>query len=152
MPEEMARPITDQQIADIAAIVSADDLPGDLAEIAEYIGVQAALKLAARIGCGRIYLRKWTNDRSRWSKELTLIIETIGQDKAIDLLEVFGGSHIDIPKCDKFWRAWRNKAIREATGRVRQVDLARAYGLTDRQIRTIQKQPATGQPSLFEDL
>ncbi len=143
--------VSDDALRMIAASVEPDDLPGDLPEVAEVVGVVDALRLARKVGCGRIYLRRWTDDRSKWSHELANIVEIIGEDKARRLADWFGGAHIDIPRCDSFWRAWRNKCIREARG-MRQIDLARMHGLSERQIRTIQKGATDLEPTLFDDL
>ena len=143
--------VSDEALEMIASSVKPDDLPGDLPEVAEVVGVVDALRLARDVGCGRIYLRRWTNDQAKWSQDLVTIVNLIGEQKAKMLSDWFGGAHIDIPRCDSFWRAWRNKCIREARG-MRQIDLARMHGLSERQIRTIQKGATDLEPSLFDDL
>lgn len=144
--------IPDETISTIAKMVAPDDLPGDLPELAEIVGVEDALRIATRIGCGRIYLRRWTDDRSQWSPDMRTLVDLVGVDKAREIAEWFGGAHLDIPRCDRFWRAWRNRCIQEAAGDMRQIDLARMHGLSDRQIRNIQKSARHEEPTLFEDL
>jgi hypothetical protein len=145
--------ISDDQIADIAACYEPNDLPGDLPEIAEFIGVKSALLLARHMGVGRIYLKRWSDDPNKWSKDIRMMVDIIGEDDAKIIVSNFcltRGSHIDIPKCDRFWRQSRNKIIC-SSGNSRQVDLGRKHNLSDRQIRSIQKRAAitNQQPDLF---
>jgi len=146
--------LTDDQIKEISALCEPEDLPGDLVEIAELLGAFKALLLGYHMGCGRIYIKPWSNDPQNWSFDVRLIVDILGKKDAQIIVSNFSpfnaGTHVDIPRCDRFWRQWRNKVIAESTA-VRQVDLARAHNLTDRQIRTIQKQFNTNknQPDLF---
>ncbi|RME34638.1 MAG: hypothetical protein D6794_10325, partial [Deltaproteobacteria bacterium] len=61
----------------------------------------------------------------------------IGLEDARTIVSIFAGAHIDIPKCDRFWRAWTHKLI--VTANERQIDLARKFGYTDRHVRRIQR-------------
>jgi len=145
--------LSDDQIKQISEHCEPDDLPGDLVEVAELLGTYKALLLGYHIGCGRIYLKPWSNDPKLWSKDVRLMVRTIGQNDAKIVIDNFApfntGTHVDIPRCDRFWRQWRNKVI--CSSSIRQIDLARNHHLTDRQIRTIQKQARTNpnQQDLF---
>lgn len=145
--------LSNDQIRQIADQCKPEDLPGDLVEIAELVGSYKALLLGYHIGCGRIYIKPWPDDPDLLSKDVLLMIEAIGQRDAKTVVDNFSpfntGTHVDIPRCDRFWRQWRNKVI--CSSNARQIDLARSHRLTDRQIRTIQKQARTNpnQQDLF---
>ncbi len=135
--------LTNDQIKEISECCNPEDLPGDLVDVAEVVGVFKALLLGYHLGCGRIYIKPWNDDPKRWSKDVALMVELLGENDAKAIVDNFSpfdtGAHVDIPRCEKFWRQWRNKVICLSTG-MRQIDLARKHRLTDRQIRTIQKQ------------
>jgi len=145
--------LASDQIKQIAEQCAPEDLPGDLVEIAELIGTYKALLLGYHIGCGRIYIKPWSNDPDTRSKDVRMMIRAIGQDDAKIVVDNFSpfntGTHVDIPRCDRFWRQWRNKVI--CSSNARQIDLGRSHHLTDRQIRTIQKRARTNpnQQDLF---
>ena len=145
--------LSDRQIEEISGCVGVDDLPGDLPEVAEYIGVYKALLIGYHMGAGRIYLKRWSDDRSSWSDNIKRLVDIIGVDDAKIIVSNFDGAHIDIPKCDRFWKAWIHNIICKSGGR--QIDLARMYGYSDRHIRRIIKNKDRinqSQPDLFLDL
>jgi len=129
--------LTDDQIIEIAKHVQADDLPGDLPEIAELVGTYKALKLGHAVGFGRVYLHRWNDNLDQWSRVMHLVVDAIGRDDAQCLAENFDGAHVDIPKCDAFWTSWRNRLI--CSTDESQFVLGRKHGLSDRWIREIQK-------------
>ena len=129
--------LTDEQIKLIADCCDPDDLPGDLPEVAEFLGSYKALLLGYHMGCGRIYLKRWSDASDNWSADVKLMVDTIGLDDAKIIVMNFNGAHIDIPKCDRFWKQWRNKII--CSNKSRQVDLGRAHNLSDRWIRELKK-------------
>jgi len=65
--------LTDDQIKQISEQTNPDDLPGDLVEIAELLGTYKALLLGYHAGCGRIYLKPWSDDPETWSIDVKLI-------------------------------------------------------------------------------
>lgn len=70
--------------------------------------------------------------------DLRRLAEIVGLEHTFALVEEFGGTYINIPKCDALVREIRNKQIRaeyDAGGDVRR--LAIKYRLTDRQIKNI---------------
>jgi len=146
--------LNDDQIKEISTHCEPEDLPGDLVEIAELLGTFKALLLGYHMGCGRIYIKPWSDDPQNWSWDVRLIVDILGKKDTQIIVSNFSpfnaGTHVDIPRCARFWRQWRNKVIAESTS-VRQIDLARTNNLTDRQIRTIQKQfnINKNQPDLF---
>jgi Mor family transcriptional regulator len=151
--------LTDDQIKEISKHVEPDDLPGDLVEVAELLGTYKALLLGYHIGCGRIYLKPWSDNPNKWSKDVTLMVEVIGEADTKIVLDNFSpradynysaGTHVDIYKCDRFWRQWRDQLICSSDN-MRQIDLGRKHKLSDRWIRTIQKRAISDkrQPDLF---
>jgi len=159
MPENVAVQrtmiqLSDDQIKQISEQCEPEDLPGDLSEVAELVGTYKALLLGYHIGCGRIYIKPWSDDQDSWSKDIRLMVDAIGEVDAQKVVANFSpfntGTHVDIPRCDRFWRQWRNKVICSSTN-ARQIDLGRSHRLTDRQIRTIQKKARTNanQQDLF---
>jgi len=151
--------LSDDQIRQISVRCEPDDLPGDLVEVAELLGTFKALLIGYHMGCGRFYLKAWSNDPAKWSKDVSMMVEIIGVDDAKIVVNNFSplsdysyssGTHVDIPKCDRFWRQWRDNVIC-STEHIRQIDLGRKHKLSDRQIRTIQKRAkrVEAQPDLF---
>lgn len=129
---------SDEVIQDIASNIDIDDLPGDLPDIADLLGVFKTLLLARHMGCGRFYLKKWTEDSCRRSKDINRIVDIVGEEDARALIMYFcadGGTHVDIPKCDRFWRAWTHRVIAESPDR--QLDLARRFNYSEVHIRRI---------------
>lgn len=84
-------------------------LPPLLQEIADVVGIAAAIKLAEAKGGQRIFVPDTIED-GHWLAEL------IGLDLARQLsfyLTHDGGTHIDLPKGDRLRRAKRNDMIAE---------------------------------------
>jgi len=132
--------VTDKVIAEIAQYVKPEDLPGDLAEAADFIGVHKCLLLAAKAH-GSPYVGTWTNDSSKWTIHIRLIVDVIGMDDARVLVTNFRNTHIVIPKCDSFWRAWMYRIIVELDED--RAVIARRFNITERwvyQIRRNKKQ------------
>lgn len=147
----MQHKLTHDQIDEISKEISVDDLPGDLPEVAELIGIANALKLAMHIGVGRIYLKRWSDNQDQWSDEIRMMVDTIGVDDASIIVDNFKGAHIDIPKCDKFIIQARNKTIIQVAKDRRQVDVARSHNLSDRHVRRILRDASDDRQSdLFE--
>jgi len=98
-----------------------------------------------------IDMESLTEDQKRFA-------ELVGVDAYENLIEVYGGSYIYIPKPDRFDRAERNEKIRAEFDGYNFHELALKYGLTDVTVRSIVKdkttllraRPMDGQISLFE--
>jgi hypothetical protein len=71
------------------------------------------------------------------SSEYQQIVELIGMDGFLRLVEQFGGYQLYIPKYEGLLRNARNEEIREAFTGYNIDDLARKYNLTTRYIRYI---------------
>lgn len=124
--------ITDDVIAAISEHVKPKDLPGDLAEAADFIGVEKALKLALHVH-GSPYLSNWSNDPEKWTVHVQAIVDTIGIEDAQIIITNFRNTHFVIPKCDAFWRKWTYRIVAENKDEDRSI-LARKLGVSERWI------------------
>jgi len=129
--------LTDDQISLIAEQCNPEDPPADIPEIAEFIGINNALKLAARLGCGSVYLRKWSDSPDQWGAEIHRMIEVIGRENTATIVRLFDGNYINIPKCTSLFLKYRNQLIASEKVIKTRSMLAREYGLTQRQIKRI---------------
>ncbi len=88
------------------------------------------------------------------------IVDIIGFDQFIGLVERFGGFQLYIPKPDSLVRNERNELIKSEFNGFNFRDLAQRYGLTERHIREIvspvvkqvRNRPMDGQESFFQIL
>ncbi|MDX8390786.1 MAG: Mor transcription activator family protein [Mariprofundaceae bacterium] len=125
---------TDDQIVFIADNCAPEELLGDLSEVAIYIGVHNAIKLALRLGGAPVYLRKWHETPKPWGYGISQFIEVIGIENAEKVVRLFGGNYIDIPKCDALFLKWRNELILRAKVTKTYAVTAREFGLSRRQV------------------
>ena len=90
----------------------------------------------------------------------TQLVELIGEDNTLKVLNTFGGQIVYIPKSDAIIRAERNKNIRAAFTGYNYTELCRTFHLTEKQIRIIcgdivtevRAAPMEGQTTLFDDI
>ncbi|MCX4026622.1 hypothetical protein H0A36_00460 [Endozoicomonas sp. SM1973] len=106
------------------------DLNGTLEELAQVIGVSAAIMLAQRMGGARVYIPET-------SREDHPIALAIGYDNAKKLSEKFPGEYLEIPSKSAF-RKVRNKLICRLyiDGKTANA-IAPLFGLTRRQVFNI---------------
>ena len=71
------------------------------------------------------------------TEEQKMLIDTIGADCFMDLVRVYGGSYVYIPKNDNIVRSIRNRNIRNDFNGHNFKELAAKYGLTVARIRSI---------------
>lgn len=91
------------------------------------------------------------------SDEQRQFAEIVGLSAYKQLIGIYGGTTVYIPKIDWFDRTVRNKAIREEFNGYNFKELGKKYGLTEVQIRNIvsdlvqrfRKSPIEGQERLF---
>jgi hypothetical protein len=124
-------------------------LPPLLQEIADVVGLAAAMKLAEIKGGQRVFVPDAV-DADHWLAQL------IGTDKATALAFYFthdGGVHLDIPKGELLRRAQRNDLIAKliADGRSAN-DIAAAVDLTRRHIFRKKRQMKDGADNPQTDL
>lgn len=74
------------------------------------------------------------------TEEQKMLIDTIGADRFMDLVRVYGGSYVYIPKNDNIVRSIRNRNIRNDFNGHNFKELAAKYGLTVARIRSIIKE------------
>ena len=111
--------------------IDVDDLPGILQDLVELVGLQVTLTLVEHYGGVRLYVPVKYDPEHVLAKQ-------IGHQAALKLIEMYRGDRFDIPRAEKAMRAVRDWKIREQYwGGKSQRQLAREYGLTDRQIRNI---------------
>jgi len=124
--------------ATICDHVRPEQLPCILRKLSEVIGIKAALSISGDLGGEKIYVAKWSPDADKQGKDVSRLIECIGNNAAQRVCDLFGGSHIIIPSCKDLTREARNKAIRtDAHCKIKRGEMARKYGLSVRQIRRV---------------
>lgn len=113
-------------------------LPPMVCEFAEVIGWQATEDLIKALG--GINFDFCTGARD--SQRLQILYNIIGQQKAHQLIQRFGGSSEYIPRCDKALRTLRNARFKydfmrlteleKKSGRMAMIELCPRYGISDR--------------------
>lgn len=83
-------------------------LPDSMLDIVEVIGVRAAGDLVKAIGGARFKFGKGRQDTPR----LHILFSAIGEAKTYDLLRVFGGEELYVPRCEEALRELRNEQFR----------------------------------------
>lgn len=105
-------------------------LPPVVRDICRIIGLQACLKLVDSYGGVGMWVPVEYRDDH-------ILCKIIGREHAAKLIDSYSGEEIQMPKCEQALRTVRNAAIIASDKSRRQ--LAIQYGLTERQISTIQK-------------
>lgn len=79
--------------------------------------------------------------------DLKEVAELIGLEHTLLLIDRYGGTYINIPKCDALIQQIRNKKIRELydSGKYDVRQLAWRFRLTDRQIKRILSEAEEGE-------
>lgn len=117
----MAPDSTDQEVLDL--------LPDELRQIAEEIGVDAALKLVGAWGGVCLYIPKvMAPDHA--------LARLIGMAAAGKLSKLYQGERIEIPRAVGWRRALRDVLIYQQSKTQSQSQLAISHGLTVRSIRS----------------
>jgi Mor family transcriptional regulator len=123
------------------------ELPPSVRELAEAIGLVAALKLVEKFGGITFYIPSEVDEEHDLAK-------LIGVEPARKLIKRFGSGHFQMPKCallqlPERQRRERNKQIRaEHAAGVSASKLARKYGLTIRQVWYVFKEQPQDSPQL----
>lgn len=108
-----------------------DYLPPQLREIAELIGLAAATELVSAYGGTRLYIPSQPGPDH-------VFVRTFGAAAADRLARARGGTYIDVPRCVASVRAARDRAIvHDGMAGATQRELARRYGMTERNVRLI---------------
>ncbi|MDF3931378.1 Mor transcription activator family protein [Pseudomonas citronellolis] len=124
-----------------------DQLPAQVLEIAEVVGMPAALRLVAELGGTTWEFAKGGNRSGQI--RVAALADVIGDEAAQLLTSRVGGTSVYIPRCDAALRRLRDleihrqfeQAVREGVSANTVVaELARTYQLSDRRIWIILKQ------------
>ena len=83
-------------------------LPESMLDIVEAIGVKSACELVKAIGGARFKFGRGKQDTPR----LHILFAAIGEAKTYQLLRVFGGEELYVPRCEEALRDLRNEQFR----------------------------------------
>ena len=83
-------------------------LPESMLDIVEAIGVKSACELVKAIGGARFKFGRGKQDTPR----LHILFAAIGEAKTYQLLRVFGGEELYVPRCEEALRELRNEQFR----------------------------------------
>lgn len=135
-------------------------LPRQILDIADIVGLPAALRLVSELGGTSWEFAQGANRNGQI--RVAALADIMGDDAAHLLTSRMGGDKIYIPRCANALRRLRDLEInRQFVQGVREgvsantlvAELARAFTLSDRRVWIILKQPlpqAERQPGLFE--
>ena len=117
-------------------------LPGIVRDIADLVGLAAALKVVEHYQG----IRMWVP--VKFDPE-HILVKQLGPAAALKLVDYYPGEKLEIPRCLAAIRAVRDAEIR--SGGLSQRQYAAKHGLTERQIRNIQNgiEDDDGQVELF---
>lgn len=124
------------------------DLPDSLRELAELLGLGAAMTLVERWGGVRLHIPTCPRD------DHPLVLH-LGETAAEKLAHYYGGDRITVPRGRGLMRAVRDSAIRRLHDKGASAsELALEFGLTERQVWNVLRKTAPTdkrQISLFPD-
>lgn len=108
-------------------------VPASLREMAEYCGESVMLAVWRTYGGGHLHVPKKPGPDNE-------LVALLGMQQALNFCAMYGGEMLNIAKADKALRAVRNALICLQSEQGESLFcLARAHGLTERQIQTILK-------------
>ncbi len=109
-----------------------DLLPGRIKELADVIGITAALKLVEIRGGIRMTVPKLKPKANHW------LLSTLSDDELDKLISYYGGETIEIDRCAAALRLiFEKQVIQEHRNGLSNSMLARKYGYTERGIRKL---------------
>ncbi len=133
-------------------------LPGTVQDIVDVIGLPATEQLVKAIGGARFKFGKGKEDTPR----LHILFSAIGEAKTYELLKVYGGEELYVPRCENALRELRNERFRNEfitltevegiSGLMAMTQLCPKYGISERTGYTIMRggcEPVTHQNTLF---
>jgi Mor family transcriptional regulator len=104
-------------------------LPDSLKELAEVIGVDACLVLVEMFGGSRLYVPKSVGEEHR--------LWCLGNEVLKNLIAIFGGNFLQIPRAARLKKWERNQKIAEAHQNRSIAKIAKEFDLTERQVWAI---------------
>ncbi|MDQ6961930.1 MAG: hypothetical protein Q9M28_05300 [Mariprofundaceae bacterium] len=119
----------------LAKYTKAEELKGDLPEVAELLSLEKAIQLGMSMGFGDFYLRRWTDDKSQWSDPMHMIVEVLGLYDARKVINHFSGCQISFAGCYSVMLKARDQDIINSTDSVQ--NIAVRYGLHRNRIMRI---------------
>ena len=105
-------------------------LPPLLAELAQVLGLRAALALAEAFGGQQIYVPRAPGKRHR-------IVKAIGAEAAALLARHYAGNRLDMPFAHAHSRAIRNAQMAKMAGQLGRAETAKRLGMHTRSVRRI---------------
>lgn len=133
-------------------------LPETVQGIVDVIGLQATMALVKAIGGARFKFGKGKEDTER----LHILFASIGEAKTYELLRVYGGEELYVPRCENALREMRNERFRNdflnltevegKSGLMAMTELCPKYGISERTGYTIVRsgcEPVSHQNTLF---
>lgn len=140
MPHELFPPGGGECLAEMTSRLSdtalKSALPPLLAELAEVIPLQAALKLSDHYGGTRLYIPGVPAPESG-------LVALLGPRTVRALSRRYGGETLEVPRSAALKRSLRNEELRHRRAAGESVTtLVRRFGLTARQVRNILAQGA----------
>lgn len=109
-------------------LVRLDDLPETVKDLVDVIGMKAAMRIVEKRGGIRLYVPKSAKDDHSLS---TLI----GLDNLEELVKIYGGEEIEIPRCEEALRAVRQRQIIADLQSGSCAEVALRHGYTERGLR-----------------
>lgn len=133
-------------------------LPDSMLDIVHAIGIKSAMDLVQAVGGARFKIGKGR----RKTERLEILFSAIGEAKTYELLRMFGGEDLYIPRCEEALRELRNEQFRrefldlierQGVGKLMAMSkLCPKYKISERTGYTIVRskwEPVTRQVSLF---
>ncbi|HEZ7534270.1 TPA: Mor transcription activator family protein, partial [Neisseria meningitidis] len=93
-------------------------LPDTVLDIVDVIGLAATEQLVKAIGGARFKFGKGKVDTER----LAILVEAIGEVKTHELLQVYGGEELYVPRCGKALIQLRNHRFYQEFVKLRDID------------------------------
>lgn len=110
--------------------IDPDLLPESVLDLIDVIGINAALTIVEQRGGIRLYVPAKATE-SHWLADL------IGLDALQKLVDVYAREEIEIPRCAATLKDIKDREIASSTAS--NSELARQYGMTERNVRKIRR-------------
>ena len=125
-----------------------DFLPRRIAELADVIGIAAALKLVELRGGGQLYV-----PMPKYLKPNHWLLAEIGHEALVKLSQYYGGEMLEIDRCQGIVTKLKHQAIMTALDDGQSVwSQAQAHNMTCRGIRKIRQQRQQHAADLTADI
>lgn len=112
--------------------VRLEDLPDTVRDLVDVIGIKAAMCIVEKRGGIRLYVPKAAKD----DHSLSMLI---GLDNLEELVKIYGGEEIEIPRCEKALRAVQQRQIISELQTGSSAEVALKHGYTERGLRLMKR-------------